>query len=737
MAVGTTHSVPEMPTAPEQRSATDKCPRCGKPSSSAARQGSITAWLFQSTYCLCPRNGAVDNTPANAATALTLRTLGAKDLAPSAPATAQPMQLPELADRVKEQFEFISELGRGGMGTVYLVRERESGTLYAIKLVNQDLVNDPRCIKQFELETQAVKNLNHGNLVAVHESGLSLKGVPWILMDYIQGKDLGSIIRQQGHLPVDDGLVILLQICDGLQYAHGKGIVHRDLKPSNVIITAGKKNFVKIVDFGIAKILSPFENKDKTSQTEEVVGTPNYMSPEQCQGEQLDARSDIYSFGCVMYEVFSGSPPFTHKNQIKTILDHIRTKPKPLATRFPSLQIPAPLDAVILKCLSKKPPARYQTAKQLNEDLNLIANGKSPQHARPRLAIAGWVPLTAGAIVCAAILGTVVFMMMTVREVPKPAVPSAKGPAYDPSLGDNDAIYKITNDVKEKDEVTMLIEAHTDFTESFAVHHSGKARKIVPISQADLARLSKKMETTSVGLRMTDIHDSDIRYLYPLSVQKVDLSGCPNLTPSIGEQLSQLTKLHYLDLSDDRITTQTLKDISNLKITDLLLSGTTLSDLDPITSFKTLRTLNLETCEHLTDESFGTLAKLPNLNILYIGNTDLNSARMHSLAQISSLKLLSVPFCRLTDEQLVELLACPGLVRLNVDVSEITDKGLRTLAKMPMLQEVDVQGCKKITAEGMADFRKAKPNCDLYAGQIEARKYRDTSLFKPHPTKPK
>jgi serine/threonine-protein kinase len=732
MTVETTHPVPQMPTAPEQRDATNKCLQCGKPSSSAARQGSITAWLFQSTYCLCARNGGADNTPANV---LTLRTLGAKDLAPTAPAAAQPLQLPELADRVKEQFEFISELGRGGMGTVYLVRERESGTLYAIKLVNQDLVNDPRCIKQFEQETQAVKNLNHGNLVAVHESGLSLKGVPWILMDYIQGKDLASIIRQQGHLPVDDGLVILLQICDGLQYAHGKGIVHRDLKPSNVIITAGKKNFVKIVDFGIAKILSPFENKGKTTQTEEVIGTPNYMSPEQCQGESLDARSDIYSFGCVMYEVFSGSPPFTHKNQIKTILDHIRTKPKPLATRFPSLQIPAPLDAVILKCLSKKPSARYQTAQQLNEDLNLIANGRPAQHARPRLAMAGWVPLTAGAIVIAAIMGTVVFIMMTVKEAPKSVAPSSKQPDKEWVPGD-DAMYKTLSNGKEKDEMTMLIEAHTDFTESFGVHHYGRARKIVPVLQADLARLAKKPQTTSVGLRMTDIHDSDLQFLFPLSVQKIDLSGCPNLTPAVGEQLSKLNKLHYLDLSDDEITTQTLKDISKLQITDLLLSGVHISDLSPITSFRTLKTLNLETCDRLSDESFATLTKLPDLNILYIGSTNLTGARMHSLAQISTLKLLSIPFCHVTDQRVAELLACPGLVRLNLDGNDITDEGLRTLAKMPMLQELDIQGCQKITAAGLAQFRKAKPNCDLYAGHIEALKYRDTSLSKPKPANP-
>jgi len=636
----------------------------------------------------------------------------------------QPLQLPELADKLEEQFEFLSELGRGGMGTVYLAREKSTGKHFAIKLVNQDLVNDPRCIKQFEHETQAVRKLNHANLVAVYESGLSLKGVPWILMDYIEGKDLASIIVQQGHLPVDDGLAILLQICDGLEYAHGKGIVHRDLKPSNIIVTAGKGNFVKIVDFGIAKILTPFETKGLTTQTEDVIGSPNYMSPEQCQGEQLDERSDIYSLGCVIYEMFSGKAPFAHKNQIKTILDHIRARPKPLAVRFPTLQIPPALDAVVLKCLSKKPLARYQSALELREDLALISSGKQPKRARSNVFSQGfgpgqWKGITVVAVGAATICGAAVWLQFIGGREPKPADAKVWTPL---------PAAVLQTQGLPKDAVTLLIDANIDFSLSFSLHHAPPVKRLVHVEASELKEIRKHPQTTSVGFRNTDAHDSAIEYLEGLSLEKIDLSDCPFITSAAGQFLRKLNSLNYLDLSCDNITPQTFRDIAKLPLRTLYIAGTNLSDLSPLLQFKSLHCLNLEDCQFLNDQSFATLAKMP-IELLYLGGDDLTDSRTRSLTKMKSLKLLSLPDTNVTDQHVAQLSASLHLLRLNIDRTSVTDKSVDSLRKMSSLVELNLDGCDKVSPGAVARLRLALPTCDITTGQRDEAEVQRRKAF--------
>ena len=179
-------------------------------------------------------------------------------------------------------------------------------------------------------------------------------------------------------LTVEEALDVFIQVTDALAYAHAKDIIHRDIKPSNIIVSIDSDRVVKVVDFGIAKMLKK-DKRNELTEDSEIIGTPYYMSPEQCQGDPLDARSDIYSTGCVLYQALSGRPPFAQRNPVKIILQHLNEKPKSFREAFPTLKVPQTLEAIILKCLEKRPSDRYQSASALCDDLVAMRVGRKPR----------------------------------------------------------------------------------------------------------------------------------------------------------------------------------------------------------------------------------------------------------------------------------------------------------------------------------------------------------------------
>jgi serine/threonine protein kinase len=196
-------------------------------------------------------------------------------------------------------------------------------------------------------------------------------------MELVDGQNLSEILDVRGCLPWAEALPICLQVCAALEHAHEKGVVHRDLKPSNILVTADGAR-VKVVDFGISKMVGEKRGWADITATDELIGSPFYMSPEQCSGEELDARSDIYSFGCVLYEMLSGNPPFVEKHPIKILLDHVNAKPQDICKSFPQLNIPSGLGAIVHKCLEKQSAQRYQSVAQLRQDLELVQAGRRP-----------------------------------------------------------------------------------------------------------------------------------------------------------------------------------------------------------------------------------------------------------------------------------------------------------------------------------------------------------------------
>jgi tRNA A-37 threonylcarbamoyl transferase component Bud32 len=232
--------------------------------------------------------------------------------------------------RLDERFELLEPIGEGAMAYVWKVKDHSINQILALKLLRKELTQDPEAVSRFQQEARLAMELQHPHIAAVYEPGFDLDGRPYILMDFVPGQSLQQLLKQEGKLAEDRAMVIFKQICQALIYAHMHGVVHRDIKPSNIMIstTTSGAEFVKIVDFGIAR--SIHEEVHNTQALTRPLGdfaTPRYMSPEQCLGQKVTAQSDIYSLGCVLHEMISGTPPFTETNQVRLIMQHLSEAP--------------------------------------------------------------------------------------------------------------------------------------------------------------------------------------------------------------------------------------------------------------------------------------------------------------------------------------------------------------------------------------------------------------------------
>ncbi len=268
---------------------------------------------------------------------------------------------------LNERYEVVSLIGEGGMSLVYKANHRLLGKAVALKIISPSSRLDGETIRRFQQEAKASTALSHQNIVAVREFGQDDEGRPYLAMDLIEGSSLFDVIAAEGKLSSDRAIAIASQICAALDHAHEHGVVHRDIKPSNIILSKDRsgKEEVKILDFGIAKVLTP--DGGNLTQTGEVFGSPNYMSPEQCRGERVDVRTDIYSLACVLYEMLHGTPPFVAASALEVLRMHIYIVPTPKQSNQ--------LDNIILKALEKLPADRYASAQELQSDLASFSAG--------------------------------------------------------------------------------------------------------------------------------------------------------------------------------------------------------------------------------------------------------------------------------------------------------------------------------------------------------------------------
>ncbi|HET6440720.1 MAG TPA: serine/threonine-protein kinase, partial [Anaeromyxobacter sp.] len=252
-------------------------------------------------------------------------------------------------------FQVVRMVGRGGMGTVYLAEHPVIGSKVAIKFLHESMAHEPEVVARFYDEARAVNLIGHENIVGVFDLALLPPDRFYYVMEYLEGETLAALERR-GTVPPVVGLEILLQLCDALAAAHEQGVVHRDLKPENVFLVSrrGRSHFVKLVDFGIAKLRGAGRGR---TQAGVLVGTPEYMSPEQCDDGAVDARTDVYALGVMAFELFTGQLPFSARSTTQLLLAHMGKPPPRPSSIAP---IDAELERAILKALEKEPDRRFQ-----------------------------------------------------------------------------------------------------------------------------------------------------------------------------------------------------------------------------------------------------------------------------------------------------------------------------------------------------------------------------------------
>jgi eukaryotic-like serine/threonine-protein kinase len=270
------------------------------------------------------------------------------------------------------RYELDGVVGRGGMAEVYRARDIRLDRVVAVKTLRDDLARDQTFQARFRREAQSAASLNHPSIVAVYDTGEDSAGpahVPYIVMEYVDGRTLRDLLRDDRRLLPERALEITDGVLRALDYSHRNGIIHRDIKPGNVMLT--RNGEVKVMDFGIARAVS--DSQATMTQTAQVIGTAQYLSPEQARGERVDSRSDLYSTGCLLYELLTGRPPFLGDSPVAIAYQHVRENPVPPSRLDP--EIPPWADSIVLKAMAKDPGQRYQSAADMRTDIQRALSG--------------------------------------------------------------------------------------------------------------------------------------------------------------------------------------------------------------------------------------------------------------------------------------------------------------------------------------------------------------------------
>lgn len=602
------------------------------------------------------------------------------------------------------------ELGRGGMGVVYLCRDQVLHKLVAVKLLQAS----------FDVETQAARfhresvinaKLKHKNIIEVLDFGQTEKGELFLVSEYLEGETLQAYLKRKGGaLALQDALPIFEEICDGLAHAHKHGVLHRDIKPGNIMVLKDRSVvMIKIMDLGIASE----ENSDEQRLTRPgaSLGTPFYISPEQSLNKPLDLRTDVYSLGCLMFEVLAGAPPYQDESAVETILMH-QTKPVPSLKEFGVTECGEGIERILARCLAKDREERYSSMDELKADLEplgevdrwkqaTIAGGAFLRRRGTRNV--GWVllflvlvGLGGGAIYWVAQSGNEVDHSEALRKpLSAPLLESETMSVNEKVRRNLEKAYSVSIDKKDDGSKMYRIHGHvTDQRLQEVVRDLPDIKYLTLHGDAydgDGFSYLRPLHLQGLILSEDELTDKGLRNLALLpELEELVIERCEGFTDKGLESFSRSVKLEYLRIEENVYDTSVamLANVSNLQ------------------------RLGLQNSSLVTGATIGELKKLKRLDYLELQGSGFQARYLKELAKLEGLKKLDLSGLQISDKDLPAL-ATMKLKSLKLKDNNITDAGLKILSRMSSLEKLDLSDCTGITRLGGQNFTRALPNCTL------------------------
>ncbi|MBI1269839.1 protein kinase [bacterium] len=532
---------------------------------------------------------------------------------------------------IENRYKLERKIGSGGISTVYVAKDLILKREIALKVLKPDKLKDEHLVR-LHREAKAICQLKHSNIIDVYDFIITGDNIPVLAMEFVKGRELFEIVEQTGPLSQDKAIPIFLQLANALAYAHARKILHRDLKPQNVLIENLEEESprVKIFDFGIAKI-SDIDD-DSITRSGFIVGTPAYMSPEQAKNESVDARSDIYSLGCLMFFTLTGKPPFKGGNMVETLNMQIKARAPKLKELNSSKSYSEEIEALVAKCLMKAPEDRFPSMEELEKALKKITYGEAPAAD---------------------------------QELTPEAIPSIDSSIKDSSTRSDTGPKRLFEIAALILLGLLLISPALYFM--FFSKQDGKPKTLKS------AELRKLLRTNGITKVRKNAH---IWY-------KVE----GRLTDSQIRVLNRIKPVR-LELAHARFDTQQLESLKDFPLVILDLRGTDITDegIEKLRSIKTLRTLVLEDCQKIGHRGFKALSGFENLELLSLKNTKVSDVDVEALLPLKEMKLLYISKSNdITDRAVDTVLQFEKLLSLRIGGTALTKEGIEKLQKHPNL----------------------------------------------------
>ena len=633
---------------------------------------------------------------------------------------------------LKERYKLLDVLGSGGMGTVYKAYDEVLQRYLAIKFIsNNDYgvgnSNSKQSTQRFQREAKALSLLNHSNLVKIYDFGVTDDNKPFMTMEYLEGETLKSVAARTLDYEFAKLFEIIEQICKGLDHVHERGIVHRDLKSTNIIVNGLETGSaeVKLIDFGISTVIE--RSADKTlTPVGQLIGSPLYMSPEQARGQTCEHTADLYSLGCVIYELLTGKTPFSGDSAMETVQQHLNDPVPTLADAQPDREFPQELEDIIQILLAKDAADRKITLAELKEKLDVMVEEEleveveEAEQSIPEILVSNidedknsfsWYIVIVGLL----LIAMAVFAFGIVGD-------------------DSEVEVKNSKNGKAKSEESAPLN-YDNFSNKYhqreVMKGLGKDSFVIsgnPAVMDNDIRFLKEKDLTRIEISDTGLGDETFSYIAHMPLRFLDASKSKVSNKGLS-YIRDMTSLQNLNLSKcDTINGAGLIYLRNLtNLEELNLRGCMLfsatSEGKTTEIYKNLSALtNLIKLKlgdtGFTEKEFVIFKDMKKLEKLDLSDNLIDDKSLKTLYLPVSLKFLDLASNRGVTDRTISLLVDSKIEKLEIGKTNITDRGVQDLAKMKSLVELDVRSCKQISSDAVSGLKQKRPNLTISSDTI-------------------